>query len=83
MTEHQLKYRAKQFALRVLKLVDSLPTTTTRRAIVNHLIRSGTPVGANYRSPGGGRSCGEFISKRGVVREEAEECRFWFELMIG
>lgn len=82
MTEHQLKDRSKCFAVRVMKLVDSLPTTTTGRAIGNQLIRSGTSVGANYRSACGGRSRAEFISKLGVVREEAEESGFWLELII-
>ena len=82
MTEDDLKARTKQFALRVIKLVDSLPTTTAGRAIGNQLIRSGTSVGANYLSAFGGRSRAEFIAKLGTVKEEADESAFWLELII-
>jgi four helix bundle protein len=81
MTEQELKDRTKQFALRIMRLVDSLPTTTTGRAIGAQLIRSGTSVGANYRSACGGRSRAEFIAKLGVVKEEADESAFWLELI--
>src|SRR5690606_366293 len=82
MTEDELKHRTKQFALRVMKLVDHLPTTTIGRAIGSQLVRSGTSVGANYRSAGGGRSRAEFIAKLGTVKEEADESAFWLELII-
>ncbi|THJ22925.1 MAG: four helix bundle protein [Nitrospira sp. CG24E] len=49
MNEQELKNRTKQFALRAIKLVDALPSTTAGRAIGNHLVRSGTSVGENYR----------------------------------
>jgi four helix bundle protein len=50
MNEEELKHRTKQFGLRVIKLVESLPTTTAARTIGNKLIRSGLSVGANYRA---------------------------------
>jgi len=65
-----------------MKLVDALPNTTSGRAIGNQLIRSGTSVGANYRSACRGRSKAEFISKLGIVIEEADECGFWLELIM-
>jgi len=38
-------------------------------------------VGANYRSACHARSRADFISKIGVVTEEADECVFWIELL--
>jgi four helix bundle protein len=55
MNEEELKRRTKQFALRVIKLVGSLPRSIEGRAIGNQLINSGTSVGANYRSACKGR----------------------------
>ena len=46
------------------------------------LLRSGTAVGANYRAAGRARSKAEFISKMGIVVEEAEETTFWIECLI-
>src|SRR2546423_13132452 len=82
MTEDELKKRTKQFALRILKLINALPNTTAGRIISNQLARSGTSVPANYRAACRGRSKAEFISKLGVVEEEADESAFWLELII-
>ena len=82
MNEEELKKRTKQFALRVMKLVGVLRKTIEGRAIGNQLIRSGTSVGANYRSACKGRSKKEFIAKLGIVEEEADESAYWMELII-
>ena len=82
MTSDELKRRTKQFALRVMKLVDALPRTTAGRAIGGQLIRAGTSVGANYRAACRGRSKAEFAAKMGTVAEEADESCFWLELII-
>ena len=82
MDEQALKERTKRFGLRIMKLVDALPKTTSGRAIGNQLVRSGTSVGANYRAACRGRSKAEFIAKIGVVAEEADESAFWLELLM-
>jgi len=82
MDSEQLKVRTKQFALRVMKLVGSLPQTTVGRAIGGQLVRSGTSVGANYRAARRGRSNAEFAAKLGTVAEEADETCFWLELIV-
>ena len=82
MNSEDLKNRTKLFALRIMKLVDALPRTTTGRAIGGQLIRSGTSVGANYRAACRGRSKAEFAAKLGTVTEEADESCFWLELII-
>ena len=77
-----LKARTKEFALRVMKLVDALPRTIQGRAIANQIIRSATSVAANYRAACRARSRAEFIAKIGVVEEDADESCFWLELII-
>ena len=77
-----LKARTKQFALRVMKMVDSLPRTIQGRAVANQIIRSATSVAANYRAACRARSRAEFIAKLVVVEEEADETAFWLELII-
>ena len=44
------KKRTKDLALRVIRLVESLPDTKTANIIGNQLISSATSVGANYRA---------------------------------
>jgi len=77
-----LKARTKQFALRVMKMVDALPRTIQGRAIAKQIIRSATSVAANYRAACRARSRAEFIAKIGIVEEEADESCFWLELII-
>jgi len=82
MNASELKERTKQFALRVMRLVDALPNTPKGRAIASQLVRSGTSVAANYRAACRARSQAEFISKIGVVEEEADETALWLELIV-
>jgi four helix bundle protein len=82
MNAQELKARTKQFALRVMRLVDVLPRTPKGNAIASQLVRSGTSVAANYRASCRARSRAEFIAKIGVVEEEADETALWLELII-
>jgi len=82
MNAQDLKERTKQFALRVMRLVDALPNTPKGRAIASQLVRSGTSVAANYRSACRGRSKAEFIAKVGIAEEEADETALWLELIV-
>jgi four helix bundle protein len=50
MNSDELKARTKQFALRVMTLVDALPHSRSGNAIGAQLLRSGTAVGSNYRA---------------------------------
>ena len=77
----ELKDRAKSFALRVIKMSDALPRTRSANVIANQILRSATSMAANYRAVGRARSKAEFLSKLGVVIEEADETVFWLELL--
>ncbi len=81
MTERELLDRTKLFARRVLGLVEALPYSRSGNIIAGQLGRSGTSVGANYRAVCRARSGADFISKLGVVEEEADESAFWMELV--
>jgi len=77
-----MKHRTKQFALRVLKMADALPTSRSGNAIANQLVRSGTSVAANYRALCRSKSRADFINKTSIVEEEADESGFWLELIV-
>jgi len=82
MTEEELKQRTKNFALRIIKLVNNLPNTIAGKNIGNQLFRSGTSVAANYRAVCRSRSTAEFLAKLNTVIEEADESMFWIEIII-
>lgn len=82
MTKEELKDRTKKFAILIIKLVNDLPDTKAGRTIGNQIIRSGTSVGANYRTACRARSDADFISKITIVEEECDETLFWLELIV-
>jgi four helix bundle protein len=82
MKADELEDRVKKFALRVIKLVESLPGTLTARHIGGQLLRAATSAAANYRAARRARSKKEFIAKIGIVVEESDESIFWMEMLI-
>ncbi len=82
MTEQEFKDRTKQIALRVIRLVESLPDSNTAQIIGKQLLRSATSVGANYRAACRGKSTADILHKLAIVEEEADEGLYWLELLI-
>lgn len=82
MTTDELKRRLKEFALRIIKLSESLPNNITGRTLGNQIIRSGTSPGANYRSACLGKSDKDFLNKLKMVEEELDETLYWLELIV-
>jgi four helix bundle protein len=78
----ELKERSKEFAIRIVRLFQALPSTDEARIPGKQLLRSGTSVAANYRAVCRSRSKAEFIAKLGVVVEEIDETLFWLDLLI-
>jgi four helix bundle protein len=79
----ELVKRTKQFAIRVIKLVQSLPDhDKVAEVLGRQILRSGTSVGANYRSALRGRSDKDFLSRLAIAEEEADETVYWLELLI-
>ena len=82
MNQDEMKQRTKLFALGIIRLVESLPKGQTSKVLGRQLLKSGTSVGSNYRSACRAKSVADFISKMGIVEEEADESLFWMELLI-
>src|SRR5438552_10561279 len=82
MDEQLFKQRTKKLALRVIDLIEDLPKTKTADVIGRQLLRSGTSVGANYRSACRGKSTADVLSKLAIVEEEADETAYWLELLV-
>src|ERR1700730_2425830 len=85
MVDHKaevLKDRSKKFALRIIRVIRSLPPGIEGRTIGHQLLRSGISVAANYRAVCRARSRAEFLAKLSIVIEEADESAFWLELLV-
>jgi four helix bundle protein len=68
MTESEMKQRTKTFALRVIKLANTLSKDFVGRRLGDQLLRSGSSVAANYRSACWARSKADFVNKLGIVK---------------
>lgn len=79
---NEFKQRTKRFAVRVVRVVESLDSSRISDVLGKQLLRCGTSVGANYRAACRARSPAEFRAKLGIVEEECDEVVYWLELMI-
>jgi four helix bundle protein len=82
LTPDELQERTKQFALRVMRLADTLTKPLSVREIAQPLVRCGMSVSANYRAARRARSRKEFLAKIGTVTEEADETSHSLALLI-
>ncbi|HEY2083021.1 MAG TPA: four helix bundle protein [Verrucomicrobiae bacterium] len=82
MTREEMKQRTKTYANRVVKLCSALPNNWVAQTLGKQLLRSGTSVGANYRSVCRAKSTLDFINKLRIVEEECDESLFWMELLV-
>ena len=82
MNAEDLRKRLKVFALRIIKLSESLPNGNTGNTLGRQIIRSGTSPGANYRAACLGKSDKDFLNKLKIVEEELDETLYWLELIV-
>ena len=82
MDRNEMQGRTKQFALRVMSMIDHLPNSVKGRVLADQLMRSATSVAANYRAACRARSKKEFVAKLGIALEEADESQLWIGLII-
>lgn len=82
MTESELKDRLKNLAIRIIKMVDSMPSSISSTAIAKQIVRSGTSPIANYRAACLGKSKKDFLNKLKMVEEELDETVLWLEIIM-
>ena len=81
MNDVELAERTKAFALRIIRLVASLPNSREADVLGGQLLRAGTSIGANYREARRGRSKADFSAKLGICLQESDEALYWLELL--
>src|SRR5688572_8308696 len=80
--QNVLRIRTKQFALRVIRFVRSLPRDKVMDEMGRQLLRAGCSTAANYRAACRAKSRPDFVAKMGIVEEESDEALFWMELFV-
>jgi four helix bundle protein len=82
MTPNQLKQRTRAFAVAIVRFARTLPADPVTGTITRQLVKSGTSVGANYRSSCRAKSRADFVSKMTTAEEEADETEYWLEILV-
>jgi len=82
MNKGELQERMTAFAVRIVKMVDAMPSTVSGLAIARQIIRSGTSPSANYRAACLAKSDKDFIDKLKMVEEELDETCHWLEIIM-
>ena len=82
MNKNELQERMTDLAVRVIKMVDAMPTTISSQAMARQIIRSGTSPSANYRAACLAKSDKDFLNKLKMVEEELDETCHWLNIIM-
>ena len=82
MDRKELQERMTSFAVRIIKLVDALPSSLGGQTIARQIVRSGTSPSANYRAACIAKSDKDFLIKLKIVEEELDETCHWLEMIM-
>ena len=82
MDKNDLQERMINFAVRIIKMVDSMPNSISGTAIARQIVRSGTSPSANYRAACIAKSDKDFVNKLKMVEEELDETSHWLTLIM-
>ncbi len=77
-----LEARLREYALAVVRVVDSLPRGPGTDVLGRQFLRSATSVGAHCREARRARSDAEFVSKLEVGIQELDKAVYWCELLV-
>ena len=82
MDKYEMQERMTVFAVRIVKMVDSLPSTVAGKALARQIVRSGTSPSANYRAACLAKSDKDFLNKLKMVEEELDETCHWLDIIM-
>ncbi len=81
-TEFDLENRLIDFAVRIIRISESLPKSKVGRHIAGQLIKSGTSPAPNYGEAQSAESRSDFIHKMKISLKELRETRVWLLILI-
>lgn len=79
--KEQLKYRAYNFSIRIIKLCSSLPEKRVYWIISDQLLRSATSIGANIIEAQAASSRKDFIKFFDIALKSANETKYWLGIL--
>ena len=80
--DNQIVLDSKAFAIRIIKLYKYLSEEKKEFVISKQILRSGTSIGANISESIFAQSRMDFVSKMSIALKEANETKYWLELLV-
>jgi four helix bundle protein len=80
--DNQIVTDSKTFAVRIIKLYKYLTEEKKEFVISKQVLRSGTSIGANISESVFAQSRMDFVSKMSIALKEANETKYWLELLV-
>ena len=77
-----LEDRLIDFAVRIIRMAESLPKTKIGNHISGQLIRSGTSPAPNYGEAQSAESRADFVHKMRLALKELRETRIWLFIIV-
>ena len=79
---YDLEERLIDFAVRIIRMAESLPKTKVGNHVSGQLVRCGTSPAPNYGEAQGAESRADFIHKMKVCLKELRETRVWLLIIV-
>jgi four helix bundle protein len=79
---YDLEERLIDFAVRIIRMAESLPKTRVGNHITGQLIRCGTSPAPNYGEAQSAESRADFVHKMKVCLKELRETRVWLLMIV-
>jgi len=80
--KYDLQERFVDYAVRIIKLSESLPETKSGKHICSQILRSGTSPAPNYGEAQGAESKADFIHKLKIALKELRETEVWLKIIV-
>ncbi len=77
-----LEERLIDFAVRIIRITESLPKTKVGNHIAGQLIRCGTSPAPNYGEAQSAESRSDFIHKMKICLKELRETKVWLKMIV-
>ena len=81
MKESIVQSKSFDFAVAIIVMCQKLVDERHEYILTKQLIRSSTSIGANIREGRRAQSPADFVAKMSISLKEAEESRYWLELL--
>lgn len=79
--KYDLNERTTNFSKQIINFLKKIKSDNLSSIIINQLFRSATSIGANYREANNASSKKDFANKCFICKKEAQETKYWIELL--